>query len=111
VIANLLAGLYDAAPDVRFWCAYALATRQVRRAMPRLRELTADTAEVADLWTVGEEATWAIMTLVTGSWPAPFEPEYARPLELPPPARHELSARRGRAPSPRTSTSGAAADR
>jgi HEAT repeat protein len=111
VVANLLAGLDDPAPEVRFWCAYALAMRQVRRALPRLRELAGDTALPADLWTVGEEATWAIMTLIIGSWPAPFEAEYARPLELPPLARHELSARRGRAPGPRTGSSGAAAGR
>lgn len=111
VIALLLAGLYDAAPEVRFWCAYALATLRVRRAIPRLRELLRDEAHIAQFWSVGEEAAWAIMTIIHGSWPAPFEPEYARPLELPPPARHELSARRGRAPGPRTSASGGAAGR
>ena len=98
-------------PEVRFWCAYALATLRVRRAMPRLRELAADPAAVPQFWTVGEEAVWAIMTIVHGTWPAPMEPEYLRPLELPPLRRHELSARRGRAPAPRTPASGAAGSR
>jgi HEAT repeat protein len=106
VVAHLLAGLYDAAPEVRFWCAYALATRRVRRALPRLRELLGDDHDVPQLWTVGEEAAWAVMTIVTGSWPAPFEPEYARPLELPPLARSELGAARRR-----SSSRGAADDR
>jgi HEAT repeat protein len=111
VVTMLLAGLDDGAPEVRFWCTYAVATLGVRRAVPRLRELLADPATVDQLWSVSEEAAWAIMTIVHGSWPAPFEPEYARPLELPPPARHELSARRGRAPGPRTPASGGAAAR
>jgi HEAT repeat protein len=102
VVANLLAGLYDPVPEVRFWCSYALATLHVRRALPRLRELVGDTAAVPHFWTVGEEAGWAIMVLVHGTWPAPLEPEYLRPIELPPLARHELSVRRGRAPGPRT---------
>ena len=111
VVANLLAGLYDAAPEVRFWCAYALGTLRVRRAIPRLRELVGDPAAVDQLWSVGEEAVWAIMTILHGSWPMPIEPEYVRLVELPPLARHELSARRGRAPAPRTGASAAAADR
>jgi len=111
VVANLLAGLYDAAPEVRFWCAYALGTLRVRRAIPRLRELVGDAAAVDQLWSVGEEAVWAIMTILHGSWPMPIEPEYVRLVELPPLARHELSARRGRAPGPRTAASAAAADR
>jgi hypothetical protein len=102
LIGHLLAGLDDPVPEVRFWCAYALGTLRVRRAIPRLRELVADAAAVPHFWTVGEEAAWAIMTVLHGSWPAPFEPEYVRVVELPPLARHELSARRGRAPGPRT---------
>jgi HEAT repeat protein len=101
VVANLLAGLDDPAPDVRFWCAYALGTLRVRRAIPRLRELVGDPAVADQFWSVGEEAVWAIMTILHGSWPTPMEPEYVRLVELPPLARHELSARRGRAPAPR----------
>ena len=111
VVAVLLAGLGDAAAEVRFWCAYALATRQVRRALPRLRELVDDPAAVPEFWTVGEEAAWAIMTIIHGTWPAPFEPEYLRVLELPPLRRHELSARRARAPAPRRPASGDAGSR
>jgi len=102
VVEHLLAGLDDPVPEVRFWCAYSLGTLRVRRAIPRLRELVADPAAIPHFWTVGEEAVWAIMTVLHGSWPAPFEPEYVRLLELPPLGRHELSARRARAPGPRT---------
>ncbi len=102
VVANLLAGLYDAAPEVRFWCAYALGTLRIRRAIPRLRELVGDPGVADQFWSVGEEAVWAIMTILHGSWPTPMEAEYVRLVELPPLARHELSARRGRAAAART---------
>ena len=102
VVEHLHAGLDDPVPEVRFWCAYSLGTLRVRRAIPRLRELVADPAAIPHFWTVGEEAVWAIMTVLHGSWPAPFEPEYVRLLELPPLGRHELSARRARVPGPRT---------
>jgi HEAT repeat protein len=63
---SLLVGLRDASPQVRFWSAFALGNMRAREALPELRRLAATDREICPgWWTVGEEATDAIVT-VTG---------------------------------------------
>ncbi len=52
--------LDDPKASVRFWCAFGLATLRSTAAVPRLRELMADTTLVPGWWTVGQEAADAI---------------------------------------------------
>jgi hypothetical protein len=103
VLATLMLSLYDPVPEVRFWCAFALASisrrDDVRRAIPRLRELLPDAARIDGFWTVGEEAAWAIMTITHAAWPTPGEPEYQGPPELPPLTRRERRLRSRLGPS------------
>jgi len=65
-VQDLINGLRDPNREVRFWCAYALGEGRVKRALPRLRRLTADRARVAGWWSVGREAKWAIATIEAG---------------------------------------------
>jgi HEAT repeat protein len=59
--AELIAGLSDRSPQVRFWCAYALGFMRVEGALPELERLASgDDAEVPGLWSVSKEAVWAI---------------------------------------------------
>ena len=66
-IPDLMAGLRDPAPEVRFWSAYALGEGRVRRALPALRRLTKDRSRVRGWWSIAREARWAIAT-IEGGW-------------------------------------------
>ena len=66
-IPDLIAGLRDSAPEVRFWSAYALGEGRVRRALPALRRLTKDRSRVRRWWSIAREARWAIAT-IEGGW-------------------------------------------
>ena len=58
---ELIAGLSDRAPEVRFWSAYALGFMRVESALPELERLSSgDDAEVPGWWSVSREAVWAI---------------------------------------------------
>jgi HEAT repeat protein len=58
------AGLRDAAPEVRFWCAFAAGVLGLVEARPQLTRLAgADEAMVEGWWSVGEEAQWALRVL------------------------------------------------
>jgi HEAT repeat protein len=68
-IPDLLAGLRDKTPEVRFWCAYAMGVMRVRSSLPTLRRLAAsDYAKVRGWWTVKREANWAIKEIARGPW-------------------------------------------
>lgn len=66
-IPDLMAGLRDVAPEVRFWSAYALGEGRVKRALPALRRLTKDRSRVRGWWSIAREARWAIAT-IEGGW-------------------------------------------
>jgi HEAT repeats len=69
LVEALSAGLDDPAPEVRFWSIYALASLGERRVLPKLRKIAAsDTAAVPGMWTLRQEATWAIRGLEEGDW-------------------------------------------
>ncbi|HTE19171.1 MAG TPA: HEAT repeat domain-containing protein, partial [Armatimonadota bacterium] len=59
----ILRNLEDPAPEVRFWCAYALSQFGDGSVIPHLRRVADDPARVARWRTVGEEANWAISVL------------------------------------------------
>jgi HEAT repeat protein len=68
-VPDLVAGLRDPTPEVRFWCAYGVGFLRIRSALPRLRRLTAgDYARVPGWWTVKREARWAIEQIAQGPW-------------------------------------------
>ena len=58
-----LQGLEDPAPEVRFWSIYALADPDNTWVIPKLEEMTHDCAVVPSMWTVGQEARWAILRI------------------------------------------------
>jgi HEAT repeat protein len=59
--AELIAGLRDRSPEVRFWSAYALGFMRVESALPELERISSgDDAEVPGWWSVSKEAVWAI---------------------------------------------------
>jgi HEAT repeat protein len=68
-VRDLIAGLRDAAQEVRFWSAYALGEGRVKSAVPALRQLRRDRARVRGWWSVAREARWAIATIEAG-WTA-----------------------------------------
>ena len=58
---ELVAGLTDPSPEVRFWSAYAVGFMKVESAVPELERLVSgDDAEVPGWWSVSKEAAWAI---------------------------------------------------
>jgi len=68
-VPDLITGLGDPEPEVRFWCAYGMGFMRVRSALPRLRRLAAgDYARVPGWWTVKREARWAIEQIAQGPW-------------------------------------------
>lgn len=59
--AELISGLSDTSPEVRFWSAYALGFMRIETAVPELERLASrDDAEVPGWWSVSKEAAWAI---------------------------------------------------
>jgi HEAT repeat protein len=63
IVDSLVRGLDDPVPEVRFWSIYALAhpRQDDARVMPRLRAIAeTDTAECPGMWTLRQEALWAI---------------------------------------------------
>ena len=68
-VPDLMAGLRDQAPEVRFWCAYGLGFLRVESARPELERLAAgDYAKVPGWWTVKREARWALGEIDRGPW-------------------------------------------
>lgn len=65
----LLAMLRDPTPEVRFWSAFALGNLRVAEATPALAALTTDTTPVPGWWTVGEEASDALIKIQGGEPP------------------------------------------
>lgn len=63
VRAPIVAGLLDAEPEVRFWCAFAAGALELQESRPRLERLLDDDAEVDGWWTVAQEADWALRCL------------------------------------------------
>lgn len=57
---TFLRGLGDPAPEVRLWSIYALAHPENVWLVPRLETMTTDDAMVPGMWTVRQEALWAI---------------------------------------------------
>jgi hypothetical protein len=53
-------GLSDPAPEVRLWSIFALAQQGNEWVIPKLELMRHDTALVPRMWTVGQEASWAI---------------------------------------------------
>ena len=68
-IPDLIAGLRDASPEVRFWCAYAVGFLRTMDALPDLEHLAAtDRTKVPGWWTIAREARWAIKQIQLGPW-------------------------------------------
>jgi HEAT repeat protein len=65
----LIEHLSDAAPDVRFWCAYAVGELRTKAAVPTLRQLARDRSVVPGWWSVGAEARDALAVIAGGTWP------------------------------------------
>jgi HEAT repeat protein len=60
-VRDLIAGLHDQTPEVRFWSAFALGFMKAKPALVELERLaTTDDAEVPGWWSVSKEAAWAI---------------------------------------------------
>jgi hypothetical protein len=61
IVDALVRGLEDPAPEVRFWSIYALVGVNEPRILPRLHHIAAtDTASCPGMWTLRQEALWAI---------------------------------------------------
>lgn len=56
----LVRGLDDPSPEVRLWSIYALADPENEWLIPKLTAMTTDKAHVPGMWTVRQEALWAI---------------------------------------------------
>lgn len=68
-VPDLIAGLRDGAPEVRFWSAYGLGFLRVQKASRELKRLAAnDYAKVPGWWTVKREARWALKEIARGPW-------------------------------------------
>jgi HEAT repeat protein len=64
VRAAIRLGLRDAAPEVRFWSAFAAAVLGLQETRPYLLHLAdTDGAEIDGWWSVAEEAEWALRVL------------------------------------------------
>ncbi|HEV2415134.1 MAG TPA: HEAT repeat domain-containing protein [Candidatus Dormibacteraeota bacterium] len=73
--AELVAGLSDLSPEVRFWSAYALGAMKVKSAVAELKRLAAeDDAEVPGWWSVSREAARAIAEIRGEASPAATGP-------------------------------------
>jgi HEAT repeat protein len=60
----IAAGLRDAEPGVRFWCAFAAGVLGLVETRPQLARMAAsDDAVVEGWWSVREEADWALRVL------------------------------------------------
>jgi HEAT repeat protein len=60
-VRDLIAGLHDRTPEVRFWSAFALGFMKAKPALLELERLASrDGAEVPGWWSVSKEAAWAI---------------------------------------------------
>jgi HEAT repeat protein len=55
-----LRGLEDPEPEVRFWSIFALASPWNGWVIPKLESMTNDDSAIPGMWTVGQEARWAI---------------------------------------------------
>ncbi|HZI10299.1 MAG TPA: HEAT repeat domain-containing protein [Myxococcus sp.] len=68
IVDTLVRGLDDPAPEVRFWSIYALTgMERSERLLPKLRHIAAtDTATVTGMWTLRQEALWAISRIEGG---------------------------------------------
>jgi hypothetical protein len=53
-------GLDDPAPEVRFWSIFALARPGNDWLIPKLETMAKDKAMIPGMWTVGQEASWAM---------------------------------------------------
>jgi len=53
-------GLEAPEPEVRFWSIFALASPWNEWVIPKLESMTSDDAGIPGMWTVGQEARWAI---------------------------------------------------
>jgi hypothetical protein len=53
-------GLEDPEPVVRFWSIFALASPWNEWVIPKLESMTSDDAAIPGMWTIGQEARWAI---------------------------------------------------
>jgi hypothetical protein len=53
-------GLEAPEPEVRFWSIFALASPWNEWVIPKLESMTGDDAGIPGMWTVGQEARWAI---------------------------------------------------
>jgi HEAT repeat protein len=62
----LIAALGDDSAEVRFWAAYALGESREERAVEPLARLRGDGAVVAEWWSVGREAAWALERIARG---------------------------------------------
>jgi len=63
VRAAILGGLRDAAPEVRFWCAFAAGVLGLQESRLHLERLGSDHETVDGWWSVAEEARWALRVL------------------------------------------------
>lgn len=70
VVAALAAGLRDAAPEVRFWCLYAVGQMQLRHLRPEIERLRDSDASLCPrMWYVHDEAADVLAFFDTGIWP------------------------------------------
>jgi HEAT repeat protein len=61
MVSALVRGLDDPSPEVRFWSIYALARPEHTWLLPKLEVMaSADTAVCPGMWTLRQEALWAI---------------------------------------------------
>jgi HEAT repeat protein len=61
LVSALVRGLDDPSPEVRFWSIYALARPEHTWLLPKLELMAAtDTASCPGMWTLRQEALWAI---------------------------------------------------
>jgi HEAT repeat protein len=58
-----LRGLDDAVPEVRLWSIFALANPENEWLVSKLESMTSDPALVPGMYTVGQEAQWAIRSI------------------------------------------------
>jgi HEAT repeat protein len=69
-VAALRRGLADDAPDVRFWCVYALGSVKATDARAEIERLAAtDTAPCPYMWRVRDEAADVLTFWAEGVWP------------------------------------------
>lgn len=69
VEAALAAGLRDPAPELRFWCLYAVGQMRLVHLRDEVAALRGDTALCPWMWRVGDEAADVLTYFDTGVWP------------------------------------------